>query len=167
MKASTKHTLLMTTLCMTLIGVTMAAAAHASPWIDVHLASKHGKDTYYEPTPTPYEWESQYTERKYNSRNYGLGISNRLSENIEWTAGFYKNSYYKTSLYSGVDIHTTDTAPVGYGLSMGIVSGYEDTDQPPVMILPNIRIGNQHVRLKMGVLPVGVKLVTLSVSFKF
>ena len=141
------------------LGLLMTSSVPAEPWIELHAGSKHGESTYY---------DLRGHKQEYNETNLGLGIMFPVNQHLEVGAGFFKNSYNINTLYTGFDIHTTDRAPVRYGLSVALVDGYQDTPTPTrVMVLPNLTMGNEHIRLKIGIIPIGVPLVTLTVGFRF
>lgn len=143
-------------MCMLLIS---AGKADANYWIETHLASKHSQSTYF---------DNSGTQREYNEVNLGMGIMLPISNNIEVGFGGFKNSYSINTYYTGFDLHTNSQAPVRYGISAAIMTGYEDTPTPTrVMILPNLTIGNQHVRLKIGVIPGPVIVTTFTLGVKF
>ena len=143
-------------ICAVVLAFTAPNARAETPWVEVHVASKHSHDA----------WGTDNTP--YNEVNTGLGIMFPLDEYTEVGFGGFINSYNKETLYTGFDIHTTSRAPVRYGVSMAVMTGYEDTPNPSrIMILPNLTIGNEYVRLKIGVLPGPVSLVTFTVGARF
>lgn len=133
------------------------AAGADTPWIEIHGLSKHSKSTY-----------NDGQEREFNEINIGAGVMFPVTEHVELGFGQFKNSYNINTQYAGFDWHTTSRAPVRYGVSVAIMTGYENTPTPSnIMVLPNLTIGNGNVRLKIGVLPGPTSLVTLTAGFRF
>lgn len=132
---------------------------HAAPWIEIHGLSKHGKNTY----------STETGVHQYNEVNLGMGAMFKMNNNVEAGFGFFRNSYNINTFYAGGDIHTDNRAPVRLGLSFAIVDGYQNTPASSnVMILPNLTITlTEHLRIKMGVIPTGIKLATLTLGVKF
>lgn len=128
--------------------------AHAEkPWIDIHLASNHATPGYYV--------NNEF--REWNERNLGLGAEFPINSYVSYTVGGYHNSYRRTSLYTGADFHTHSWAFTGVGVMAGIVSGYEDK----VMVLPYYRMGNRAVRVKFGIIPGEVMVMTLTAGVRW
>ena len=136
------------------LGVGLISTAKADTWIDVHGLSKHSQSTYRDKGVT----------REFNETNLGLGAEVPIARNFSLILGGYRNSYYRTSLYAGMDIHTNPHALTGVGVMTGIISGYDET---PVLALPYYRIGNEHVRVKFGVIPGKIQVVTMTLGFRF
>lgn len=135
--------------------------AHSAQWWgEYHVGSNHS-ERYYRDTDG--------TLKEFNERNTGGGISYAISEHAELGAGFFRNSFNKTSVYAGIDVHTSTHRAVRVGVSLAPVTGYQNT--PAVthwMILPNVVFGNNKVRTKVGIMPIGeVKFMTLTVGIGF
>ncbi len=150
--------------------------AHASEgtiWGEYHVGSNHSEPGYYQPkyytsrvTNKPVQVGSTYHE--YNENNTGGGLSYEVTNHIEIGAGFFKNSYHNTSIYSGADLHTDRRKRISVGISVAAVTGYKDTpENTHVMILPNVVVGNEHLRMKIGYVPGAVSLTTLTVGIGF
>lgn len=140
--------------------------AGANTHLILHLASVHMNDGYYD----------YHTKEltPYNSNNLGIGAGFDLDDNFQIRAGGYKNSHYKTSIYAGLSLHTNINDPVGVGVLVGGVSGYENTvNQQKVnmaispMVLPYVTARYKNVGFELGYLPTQNGLVTFSTSVAF
>lgn len=132
----------------------LAFAGEGDFWVDVNVASYHsGSDGYYH--------NGKYED--FNQVNLGLGLSYEMDSLIEWTGGFYRNSYDENSLYGGLkfkhDFHVADV-DITPGLTVGFVTGYEDyVDEASaiqIMALPSIGVSFERVRAVIGVVPVSL-----------
>lgn len=135
-------------------------------WGEVHLASRHSQPTYnHATTYRGYGGSYKTTEqREFNERNLGLGAMYGINPHVEIGAGFYKNSYNRTSVYVGGDLHTDSRRAVRLGVRTGAITGYEESDW---MILPNVTVGSDHVRLMVGVIPGKISVLTATVGMLF
>lgn len=157
-----------------LVALTAVSGA-ASPgrwWLDVNLASRHSRDTYF------YEGRVQ----EYNSKNFGLGLSYDYSDWCDIKAGWFHNSYRKTSLYALVHPHydflRSPHRMFAVGAGVGAITGYDNTvdDLPPVSpmgILTFSISDERHWRATVGYLPFRqilgddhADVLTLQVSWK-
>jgi len=103
--------------------------AIASNTVDFNLLSVH--------TQKYYKYNNVI--RPFNSNNYGIGYSYQASKNLQYTVGFYDNSYYKTTIYGGVRFGAR------YGVTIVLLTGYTDTPVDKDIrlgVLPNVRIYN-------------------------
>lgn len=73
--------------------------------------------------------------RPLNGLNYGLGINEYYNSSIYWTAGAYKNSFYKISTYIGIGYDFSKYS----GIKVAVVTGYPEKFIIP-MIVPYISI---------------------------
>ena len=137
-----------------------ARAAEGDSWVKAHFMSRHigGSGTW---------WDDNYEEHKWNEFNPGLGYAYEFVDTIELTAGLYENSHNELSLYAGAKWHTGYHRFLDFGVTVGLVSGYEVTQQvdTPVtaFILPELSFRladfkrgdapNLHVRLDIGYVP--------------
>jgi hypothetical protein len=141
-------------------------------WLDVHLLSNHSADYYYDGCDRRAYDDRNICQvkRPFNENNLGLGLGYELNRYVELGVGFYENSYYNTSVYAGGDVHiplvATPRGHVKLGAAIAFVTGYENTPtQTPILFLPTLTVGNEHVRAKIGFAPVGeVTFYTLSVG---
>jgi len=63
--------------------------------------------------------------KKHNEDNWGLGVERNLTRDWTAAAGFYDNSYDKRSVYAGMIWAPVHVGHFHFGLSGGIVDGYE------------------------------------------
>jgi hypothetical protein len=147
-----------TPLGLILFSVLWATTAEAGVWGEYHIGSNHlNGRTYVE----------NGVVKQLNERNTGLGVSYAISPHAEVTAGFYRNSYNKTSRYAGVDFHTSTRQGVRVGVMAGPLTGYDDTPEPAKwMVMPNVTWGTKHLRTRVGFVPL-VDVLTLSVGIGF
>lgn len=127
----------------------------AETFVDVNLASKH-----------------LYSSHDYdlNQRNYGLGITVK-DDRLSYKAGWFRNSYRKTSIYALANYDIIESRSYSFGFSAGLVSGYADTSgeaytithNVQVMVLPNVNFRIDRFNVNIGVLP---KLLTLQLEYK-
>lgn len=108
-------------------------------WVDIHGLSIHSSSSY------SYK---QYSG-DYNWANLGAGVGYALTPNVELKAGAYWNSYENLSVYAGARFGLR--LPVGDsgvivdpGLTVGVVTGYEDTPDEAAAIQPVILPGSEH-----------------------
>ncbi|OZB65579.1 MAG: hypothetical protein B7X31_01930 [Thiomonas sp. 13-66-29] len=99
-----------------------AAELHAQPrWsLDISTTSYHLR---------------QWARDSLNQRNEGLGLEYQYSHNWGAAAGFYKNSYSRTSAYllaNYTPLHLALPAAwrVNAGLTAGVVTGYTSAEAP-------------------------------------
>lgn len=152
------------------LGPTVYASADET-WLDVNVTSWHSEETY--------RWERQ--ERRYNSSNFGLGIGRELTDYFEVKAGWFDNSYEKTSVYAIAAIkHDLLGSPrwvVAPGAAVGLVSGYQNTPEQTAALTPwgllTLTLGKEHGwRAMIGYMPSRlfqagtVDIVTLQISLR-
>ena len=139
-------------------GFYTASVYAETPWIEIHGLSKHSEDSY----------RIDGVTHKFNERNYGVGVMFTASNYIEYGGGVFKNSYSNTSLYAGADLHSNTKHPIRIGVCVGAITGYAGTPSHSlVMVLPNITIGNEHIRLRVGVIPIQSTPITATLGVKF
>lgn len=114
----------------------------------------------------------------YREFNPGLGLGYEVVNYIEARAGFFLNSYDRTSLYTGINWHTTYARPLSVGFQAGLVTGYENTPATDFentkltgYVLPTVRGNADGFSIEMGFIPAlgGNKggLITLSFAVQF
>lgn len=94
----------------------------AEVYIDIHGLSRHIA-----------------TDKQYNERNYGAGISVIGRNGIGAAVGGYRNSLGSPSVYAGLIGRYRVTQAATVGLDVGVVSGYGRRLSP--MIVPVLSIG--------------------------
>jgi hypothetical protein len=149
----------------------LAHAAKGDTWLDVNLTSWHSE--------RDYVWEREV--RRYNARNFGLGATYELTDWFEAKAGFFENSYDKTSLYAvaalDYDLLPSSRWLLAPGVAGGLVTGYKNTPEQTGTVAPwglvTLTIGrDSRWRLNLGYLPsrlfdVGtVDLVTVQIAIR-
>lgn len=130
--------------------------------LDINGASWHAERRY----------NDDGTRRKYNQDNPGLGGSYAWRDWLDIKAGFFENSYYEDSVYAGVYLHKDYYAgnwTVAPGLSLLLVSGYDDTPQDAPAIAPipvlGVTFGHRALKLNLGLVPFGdVEFATLQLQ---
>lgn len=91
-------------------------------WVEANLASYH-------PSADSYCYEGTCDD--FNEFNYGLGLSYEMDELVEWTGGFFRNSYDKNSMYAGIKFKhdfQLDGGALTPGITVGAVTGYDNTE---------------------------------------
>lgn len=122
--------------------------------IVMHVGSKHITDVDY----------------NFNETNSGFGYRHDITGSLSAGGGIYDNSYNNTSVYAGIDLHTSRDKRMGVGIQAGIVTGYEDTPQGAGVVtafaLPYIRAGHGRVFAEVGYLPpvAGISVITFTVG---
>lgn len=133
-----------------LITFVYLSSAHASEgdyYLDVHLVSKHSQSYYYDNAGKP---------QQFNEQNLGIGLAYQFSPSWRVGGGFYDNSYHKTSAYLGVEGNVQLYKYMWAGVAVAAVTGYQGTPtQTPLIFLPMITVGNERVRAKIGIAPIG------------
>jgi len=151
----------------------ISTGVHADVWIDLHIGSMHADDEYQIGTssaPLEQEWR-EFDYVPYNQVNLGIGLDYGINKYNSVIAGFYDNSYNRLSFYGGWDLHTDDTEAVSFGITGGLVSGYEHTPNihskdSPVVVMPNIVFSNEYARIKVGFIPAKDGVVNISIGVK-
>ena len=138
--------------------------------LDINLASIHSEDTYQKPILGKYQYFEiiegyatpvvGYEEKEFQNINPGLGLRYHGDENVDFTIGFFLNSFDDLSIYGAIEPHTSSKRLVQVGIMMGLATGYEDyVDHAAALtpfILPNMQFNfptNTPTALKIGVLP--------------
>lgn len=140
-----------------------AVAMEEGAWsLDLNGASWHAERRY----------DDDGRRRKYNQSNIGIGASYAWRDWADIKAGFFENSYYENSVYAGVYLHRDYYAgdwTVAPGISLLLVSGYDDTPQDAPVIAPlpvfGVTFGHRALKLSLGVVPFGdVEFATLQLQ---
>jgi hypothetical protein len=121
-------------------------------WLDVNITSIHSEEAYV--------WNGR--ERQYNDRNFGLGIGYEVNSWLEAKAGWFENSYEKTSFYAvaqgKLDLLKKSPWIIAPGCALGIANGYQNTPEQTGEITPwglvTLTIGHEdRWRINLGYLP--------------
>jgi hypothetical protein len=93
-----------------IVAVGALGKAFSCDWLVASVASHHyGKGS----------------DKDYEQRNWGLGCEHRLTKNLDFVAGFYRNSVRIDSTYVGVVYAPLRFEMLRFGLATILVSGYE------------------------------------------
>lgn len=140
-------------------------------WLDLNVASKHSERTYF--------WDGRV--QRFNETNLGLGATYELKPWCDVKAGWFENSYDKTSGYALVNAKWNlvkdrrwSLAP---GLATGIVSGYrntpEQTGEVALWGMVTLSLGiDDRWRINLGYIPSrifvskSIDVATLQLSIK-
>src|SRR5688500_5707906 len=113
-----------------LIGVVADVRVYANTWLDINVTSWHSQSDYH--------WEQQV--REFNRNNFGLGATRELRDWLEVKAGWFENSYEKTSLYGLVALkwqfYKKRSLSLAPGVALGAVSGYQNTPERTGALAP-------------------------------
>ena len=154
-----------------LVMIMFSANVCADTYIDINGFSKHSQDTY----------NYQGTTFKFNSQNYGVGITHTINKNVDFKAGLYHNSYHKVSGYSAANVNidfAIKDVTVTPGIMVGVATGYNDTPMHSgmlqFMLIPNIGINYKKIGVNFGYIPAGgarageiaVSAVTVQFQYK-
>ena len=122
------------------LAATLATVAHAHDTSGMRLAAPMQA-----PRPAPSRWALDISTTSYHTRqwardslnqdNPGLGIEYHCTQNSGFAAGFYKNSYSRTSLYALATytpwhISLPEGFSVAAGGAFGAISGYTRAEAP-------------------------------------
>ncbi|MGD2117401.1 MAG: hypothetical protein PVG66_03515 [Chromatiales bacterium] len=121
--------------------------------------------------------ENHYTDngvtKSYNETNPGVGASIAYRDDLDIKFGFFENSYREQSAYAGVyyhkDFYTDGGWTVAPGVSLLLVSGYDDTPEDAPVIAPipilGVSFGHKSARFNLGYVPFGeVDFATLQLQ---
>jgi hypothetical protein len=119
-----------------IVAVGLGAKAFSCDWLVASVASHH-----YGPG----------SDKNYEQRNWGLGCEHRLTKNLDFVAGFYRNSVRIDSTYVGVAY-----APIRYemlrlGMVAILVSGYER--EPIKAAFPVVSVEGQRLGANLLLVP--------------
>lgn len=151
------------------VGALSTAPAAAATYLDINLTSVHHRRG----------WKEQGRVIPFNDGNFGIGLTHEIRNFLEVKAGFYDNSYYKTSGYAVANfIYHARFGPVTVApaFGIGLVSGYRGTScdythgrsNVEPAIFPNLNVGAGPVRISIGAIPrVKGDLNVLTLQFEF
>lgn len=102
------------------------------------------------------------SNKKHNNANYGLGVE--FQNHI--VGGFYYNSFYKTTMYVGYNVHVTNW----FNLAGGVATGYRDVTGKA--FLPFGVIGftypvDKHWRASLNIVPVKRGVANATIGYKW
>jgi len=145
-----------------------ANAMDKGEWtLDLNGASWHSERNY------TYQGETS----RYNQSNLGLGVTYAAHDNVDVKAGFFENSYDKTTLYAGIVLHQDFKSAdnqwiLSPGFALLLASGYDDTPENTPAITPlgafTLSAGHRVLRVTLGYAPFGeVDVVTAQLQYQF
>ena len=146
-------------LLVTLLSVTLANNTSAETWLDIHLLSRHFTTTY----------TKEGMDYAYNENNLGLGLDISRTKNSSYIVGFFDNSYNNTTVYAGMDFHSTGVLAIG--ISAGVATGYQNVHDESsdsylkVLSIITFVVKQKDFRVKGGIMANGDG-VTLSLGYK-
>jgi hypothetical protein len=86
-----------------------------------------------------------------NERNYGLGLRMPIRERVFATAGFYRNSLDRESVYLGAGWWLLEKGPMSLRVLVGAVTGYQVAVAP--VVIPEAAIGARAWRVAFSYVP--------------
>lgn len=152
-------------------GTFAATPAANDVWIDLNVGSKHSEKSYV--------WQGR--TQSFNEANWGLGATYGLRDWCDVKAGWFENSYDKTSLYVLVnpkwELSPRSHWSVAPGFALGLVSGYQHTPERTAAVAPwgmlTLSLGfNERWRVNLGYIPSrlfvsnSIDVATLQLSIK-
>lgn len=155
---------------ITLLALSLGVSGFANAgetWVTLNAVSYHVNAVGARAAP------SDYPDKKYNERNYGLGIEHQLDANglpVILSVGAFRNSSYKTSVYGfaglmPISFNVLDTN-VRIGAVVGLINGYPRMNDggftPAVMGIVNVGFTNILV-----IPPTSTTPTTIGLQFKF
>lgn len=122
----------------------LANSSYAQEYsLDINIGSRHGDSGYI----------SNDIYSSYNENNTGVGIT-RYGENFDLRAGYFKNSYNKSSVYAGIQPKLRLTPQFSAGILFAASSGYSNTPENTYFIvLPNVDLRWKEFGLNLGYVP--------------
>jgi hypothetical protein len=130
----------------------VCSAAKGDFWLDLNVGSKHSEKNYV--------WQGR--RNSFNESNLGLGATYQLKTWCDVKAGWFDNSYDRTSIYALVNpkwelLHHSrwSLAP---GVAAGLVTGYQHTPEQTGAVAPwgmvTLSLGfNDRWRVNLGYIP--------------
>ena len=117
------------------IGMSHTPPVQAADWLVISGLSHH----------------FQPDRRDWREVNPGLGLERESEEytGLSWTAGYFRNSYDRHTVYAGARWMPWRLGPVQYGGYALAASGYPS----PVLLLPGLSVEGKGVGLNLVVLP--------------
>lgn len=89
---------------------------------------------------------------EYNETNPGLGYEWQANERVNYSFGYFKNSYAKDSFFATTFYSPYSIGKVRIGLVLGAVTGYPENPVLP-MILPTAMVEFEHFGLNVAYSP--------------
>ena len=138
-----------------LLAALVSIPAHASDidfWLDIHVRSIHPSIDVVYPKVDGVVIDEPMEP---NESNFGIGLSFPIGEHTELRTGFFQNTWDITSFYGAAHWHTG--GPVAVGLTLGLVTGYDETPQTEMplmpMAVPTVMFTASRARAEVGYIP--------------
>jgi hypothetical protein len=106
--------------------------------------------------------------KDYEQRNYGLGCEHRIRENLDFVAGFYRNSIRIDSTYVGVMWTAYRAGMFRLGTAATLVSGYQK--EPVKALIPVVSVEGRTLGANLLIVPptnANVGALGLQVKLRF
>lgn len=140
-------------LCIIVLMFILETHARAETWLVGSGVSYHFRDS-----------------DNHNQRNWGIGFEHDLAYRVRLVAGEYENSLYRTSLYSGIAWTPWRASDFYFGITGGIVTGYDTKYAAVPLIVPTVNWERNFLGANLFAAP-HVKdapgVIGLQVKFKF
>jgi hypothetical protein len=98
---------------------------------------------------------------QYNNDTPGLYIRSNASHTV---AGMYQNSINKKSFYVGKDFETNQNRRLKFGITMGLVTGYDKLVLP--FVVPSVTFDNVRFSVVPHT-PLNAGAMNVAIEFKF
>lgn len=136
------------------IAMLLALTAQAEP-SDNHLVL-HGVSYHTIPRTRGPEW---------NQTNPGIGLRHEFTQTLSGQIGVYKNSFYRQSIYAGVDWTPLRLGDIHFGGFGGVASGY--ADKAGLAGGGVVRWQGQKLSLTLRIVPAKCAIYTLELGYRF
>lgn len=112
----------------------------------------------------------------FNEENDGAGFTYGYSKHIDIKAGFFENSYFRTTVYAGAvlnqDFYLFNHFVISPGIGLIFATGYDNTpaDAPIIapIVHPSISFGYKYLRSTIGYIPYDdARVITFQTQFLF
>ena len=83
------------------------------------------------------------TRHYYNEKNFGLGYETEFRKNVKGSFGFYRNSFRKDTLYTGITYLPLNFGKFRIGGTAMLISGYSEKQEFVPIAAPMIHYEQQ------------------------
>jgi hypothetical protein len=101
--------------------LTFQKPAHSADWLVITMSSYHAEP-----------------DRGYNEKNWGLGLEHDLTDNWRVSAGTYRNSLRRQTIYVGAVYHPLRIGPVHVGMAVMAGTGYAPGNRLRAVVFPTL-----------------------------
>lgn len=120
-------------------------------------------------------WLSRHMKNndKRNNENVGLGLEKNVAEDWSVAAGFYENSFYRTSYYAGLNWQGWTSGNWRAGVMTGVVNGYQKLNNGGVypFLFPMLQYEGRELGANLALVPPYAGktegFVSLQLKFRF